>query len=122
MDDLGAATVVPAVWHCATPRGGRSVLDVYAVECDCSIVPTQEGVSCQTWLLREPREDSWASDAWELSTPSPRPWRSARCSPPRSSLTNRSGRAFAVARSPTTPTCWSGCDETVCPAFLFLPR
>ena len=26
---------LPAVWHCATPRGGRSVLDVDAVECDC---------------------------------------------------------------------------------------
>jgi hypothetical protein len=27
--------LLPAVWHCATPRGGRSVLDVDAVECDC---------------------------------------------------------------------------------------
>ncbi len=26
---------LPAVWRCATPRGGRSVLDVDAAECDC---------------------------------------------------------------------------------------
>jgi hypothetical protein len=26
---------LPAVWHCATPRAGRGVLDGDAVECDC---------------------------------------------------------------------------------------